>query len=88
LTLGIDRDSALVNPIFNEENQAVKQLIHQTILAAKRNGIKVGICGQAPSDIPGYISFLTEEGIDSISFNPDALLKGIELLLDAEKVLL
>ena len=88
LTLGIDRDSALVNPIFNEENQAVKQLIHQTILVAKRNGIKVGICGQAPSDIPGYISFLTEEGIDSISFNPDALLKGIELLLDAEKVLL
>ena len=88
LTLGIDRDSALVNPIFNEENQAVKQLIHQTILTAKRNGIKVGICGQAPSDIPGYISFLTEEGIDSISFNPDALLKGIELLLNAEKVLL
>lgn len=86
LTLGIDRDSSLVSTLFDEENQAVKQLIQLTIQAANRNGIKVGICGQAPSDIPGFITFLVDQGIDSISFNPDALLKGIELIQNAEKI--
>jgi len=85
LTLGLDRDSALVSYLFNEENSAVKGLIKETIHAAKRNSIKVGLCGQAPSDIPAFAKFLVEEGIDSISFNPDALIKGIENIVEAEK---
>ncbi|SKB58727.1 phosphoenolpyruvate synthase [Maribacter arcticus] len=85
LTLGLDRDSALISYLFNEENPAVKGLILETIRAAKRNNIKVGLCGQAPSDIPAFAKFLVEEGIDSISFNPDALVQGIENILEAEK---
>jgi pyruvate,water dikinase len=85
LTLGLDRDSSLVSYLFSEENPAVKALIRQTIKVAKKIGIKVGLCGQAPSDIPAFAQFLVEEGIDSISFNPDALIKGIENILDAEK---
>jgi pyruvate,water dikinase len=84
LTLGLDRDSALISYLFNEENPAVKGLISETIRAAKRNHIKVGLCGQAPSDIPAFANFLVEEGIDSISFNPDALIKGIENIIRAE----
>jgi pyruvate,water dikinase len=87
LTLGLDRDSALVSYLFNEENPAVKELIKETIRAAKRNNIKVGLCGQAPSDIPAFAKFLVEEGIDSISFNPDALIKGIENIVEAEKII-
>jgi pyruvate, water dikinase len=85
LTLGLDRDSALVSFLFSEQNPAVKSLIRKTIHAAKRNNIKVGLCGQAPSDIPEFAQFLVEEDIDSISFNPDALIKGIENILVAEK---
>jgi pyruvate,water dikinase len=77
LTLGIDRDSALVADLFDEENAAVKQLISTAIREGKKAGIPVGLCGQAPSDIPAFARFLTEQGINSISFNPDALLKGI-----------
>jgi pyruvate,water dikinase len=84
LTLGLDRDSALVSYLFNEENPAVKGLIKKTIKAAKRNNIKVGLCGQAPSDIPAFAHFLVKEGIDSISFNPDALIQGIENIVKAE----
>jgi pyruvate, water dikinase len=84
LTLGLDRDSALVSYLFNEENPAIKGLIKETIKAAKRNNIKVGLCGQAPSDIPTYAKFLVEEGIDSISFNADALFRGIENIVLAE----
>lgn len=87
LTLGLDRDSALISYLFNEENPAVKGLVKETIRAAKRNNIKVGLCGQAPSDLPEYAKFLVEEGIDSISFNPDALVQGIENILEAEKQL-
>ena len=86
LTLGLDRDSALVSYLFDEENPAVKYLIKETIHAAKRNNIKVGLCGQAPSDIPGFAKFLVEEDIDSISFNPDALIKGIENIAAAENM--
>jgi pyruvate,water dikinase len=85
LTLGLDRDSSLVSFLFSEQNPAVKTLIRETIYAAKRNNIKVGLCGQAPSDIPEFAQFLVEEGIDSISFNPDAIIKGIENILLAEK---
>ncbi len=86
LTLGLDRDSTLVSYLFNEENAAVKGLIKETIRVAKRNNIKVGLCGQAPSDIPAFAKFLVEEGINSISFNPDALIKGIENIVEAEKM--
>jgi pyruvate,water dikinase len=84
LTLGLDRDSTVVSYLFSEQNPAVKMLIHDTIMAAKRNKIKVGLCGQAPSDIPEFAQFLVEEGIDSISFTPDALVKGIENINKAE----
>jgi pyruvate,water dikinase len=85
LTLGVDRDSNYVNNLFNENNAAVKELIRRTIKVAKHHGIKVGLCGQAPSDIPEFAEFLIEESIDSISFNPDALIEGIENMNRAEK---
>ena len=85
LTLGLDRDSALVSHLFSEENAAVKGLIKETIRSGRRNNIKVGLCGQAPSDIPAFAKFLVDESIDSISFNPDALIKGIENILKAEE---
>jgi pyruvate,water dikinase len=84
LTLGLDRDSSLVSYLFSEQNPAVKHLISETIRAAKRNKINVGLCGQAPSDMPEFAQFLVEKGINSISFNPDALINGIENILKAE----
>ena len=84
LTLGLDRDSSLVSYLFSEQNPAVKHLISETIRAAKRNKIEVGLCGQAPSDIPEFAQFLVEKGINSISFTPDALISGIENILKAE----
>lgn len=88
LTLGLDRDSVIISNLFDERNAAVKKLIAQTIEAAQSAGIPVGLCGQAPSDIPEFAQFLVEEGISSISFNPDALLKGIENINIAEQQLL
>ncbi len=85
LTLGLDCDSALASYLFSEENPAVKSIIKETIRVDKRFGIKVGLCGQAPSNIPQFAKFLVNEGIDSILFNPDALIKGIENILEAEK---
>ncbi|HWB62450.1 MAG TPA: phosphoenolpyruvate synthase [Chitinophagales bacterium] len=85
LTLGIDRDSAIVNDLFDERNEAPKWMIATAIAQARRSGAKIGLCGQAPSDYPEFASFLVEHGIDSISFNPDALLKGIENIAAAEK---
>lgn len=84
LTLGIDRDNAVISPLFNEKNQAAKQLIAMLIGKAKKAGVKVGLCGQAPSDFPDYAQFLVEQGIDSISFNSDALMRGIENINIAE----
>lgn len=75
LTLGLDRDSALVAHLFDERNEAVKQMIVHAIQAAKRRDRKIGICGQAPSDFPEFCRFLVENGIDSMSLNPDSLLK-------------
>ena len=85
LALGIDRDNAIISDLFNEKNDAPKQLIKSLILKAKKAKVKVGLCGQAPSDFPEYAKFLVDQGIDSISFNPDALLKGIENIISAEK---
>ncbi len=84
LTLGLDRDSALVSGLFNEKNPAVMKLIATAIRTARRKNIKIGLCGQAPSDMPEFAQFLVNEGIDSISFNADALIKGIENMAAAE----
>lgn len=85
LVLGVDRDSELVAPLFDERNPAVKHLIAEAIDAAKDSGRKIGICGQAPSDYPEFAQFLVEQGIDSISLNPDAVLRTTLMVLDAEK---
>ena len=85
LTLGIDRDSAIISNLFDEHNDAVKEMIVSMIHKAKMAGAKVGLCGQAPSDFPGYAKFLVQLGIDSISFNPDAIVSGIANILSAEK---
>ena len=84
LTLGIDRDSAIISDLFNEKNEAAKQMMAMAIKKAKHAGVKIGLCGQAPSDFPEFAQFLVEQGIDSISFNPDALLKGIDNINKAE----
>ncbi len=77
LTLGLDRDSDLVAHIFDERNDAVKRLVAQVIETAHNHvpRRKVGICGQAPSDFPEFAEFLVEQGIDSISLNPDTVAK-------------
>ncbi|MBN8692753.1 MAG: phosphoenolpyruvate synthase [Bacteroidetes bacterium] len=87
LTLGLDRDSAIVSDLFDENNKAVKTMIATVIKSAKENGAKIGLCGQAPSDYPEFAQFLVEQGINSISYNPDALLKGIENMVKAEEKL-
>jgi pyruvate,water dikinase len=75
LTLGVDRDSRLVAHVFDERDPGVMTLISQVIAGGKRNRRHSGICGQAPSDYPEFAAFLVREGIDSISLNPDSLLK-------------
>jgi pyruvate, water dikinase len=75
LVLGVDRDSTLVNHVYDEQNEAVKSMIRQVIRVARKTGTKIGICGQAPSDFPEFAEFLVEEGIDSISLNPDTVIK-------------
>lgn len=75
LTLGIDRDSSLVAALFDERSEGVKRMVKMAIQAAKRKNRKIGICGQAPSDYPEFAQFLVEEGIDTISLNPDSVLK-------------
>ncbi len=75
LTLGLDRDSSLVARLFDERNNAVKRMIQLAIATAKQYDRKIGICGQAPSDYPEFARFLVEQGIDSISLNPDSVLK-------------
>jgi pyruvate,water dikinase len=85
LTLGLDRDSKTVAHIGNERNKSVMKLIHILITEAHKMGVKVGICGQAPSDFPDFAEFLVREGIDSISINPDTVLKATLLIKEFEK---
>lgn len=85
LTLGLDRDSDLVAHIFDERNEAVKTLIRDLIKTAHRYKRKVGICGQAPSDFPEFAKFLVKEGIDSISLNPDTVIKTTLEILRTER---
>ena len=77
LTLGLDRDSAVVAGLFDERDPAVKKMLSMAIAGAKKAGKYVGICGQAPSDYPEIARFLVDEGIDSISLNPDTVVKTI-----------
>ncbi len=84
LTLGIDRDSQLMGALFDENNAAAKKMISMAIEKARKTGKKIGLCGQAPSDFPDFAAFLVNEGISSISFNPDALLTGIQNINQAE----
>ncbi len=87
LTLGLDRDSDLVAHIFDERNDAVKRLVSQVITVAHNHHPrrKVGICGQAPSDFPEFAEFLVECGIDSISLNPDTVIKTRLKVAETEK---
>jgi pyruvate,water dikinase len=87
LVLGVDRDSAIVAPVFDERNPAVKQMISQVIATCRRRGRKIGICGQAPSDYPEFAQFLVEQGIDSISLSPDTVLKTTLAILETERAL-
>ena len=85
LTLGIDRDSGLVAHLYDERNEAVKRFISQIIRTAKEKGKKIGICGQAPSDFLDFAEFLVEQGIDSISLNPDSVLRTMIAISEMEK---
>ena len=84
LTLGIDRDSSDLAPLFDERNEAVKRAIRDAITKAHRAGIKIGICGQAPSNYPEFAAFLIEEGIDSISLNPDSFVATLRHVAGVE----
>lgn len=84
LTLGVDRDSALVAAVFDERNEAVTRMLSMAIRACKERGKYIGICGQAPSDYPEITRFLVEEGINSISLNPDSLLKMRQVVSEFE----
>jgi pyruvate,water dikinase len=86
LTLGLDRDSALVAHLFDERNRGVKRMVKMAIEAAKEKGRKIGICGQAPSDYPEFAKFLVELGIDSISLNPDSVLSTLLMVAEVEGV--
>jgi pyruvate,water dikinase len=87
LTLGLDRDSDLVAHIFDERNQAVKDMVRMVIDVAKRRGKKIGICGQAPSDFPEFATFLVECGIDSMSLIPDTVIKTRLAVAEKEREL-
>lgn len=85
LILGVDRDSDIVAPLFDERNPAVKRMIADVIAACRKRGRKIGICGQAPSDYPEFAEFLVEHGIDSISLTPDTVLRTSAAVLDQER---
>jgi pyruvate,water dikinase len=85
LVLGVDRDSEIVAHVFDERNPAVTTMIANVIRVASARGRKIGICGQAPSDYPEFAAFLVEQGIDSISLNPDAVLKTTVAILELER---
>ncbi|MCK5474930.1 MAG: phosphoenolpyruvate synthase, partial [Candidatus Aenigmarchaeota archaeon] len=87
LALGVDRDSELVAHVYDERNDAVKRLVKRVIQGAKAKGRKIGICGQAPSDYPEFAQFLVECGIDSISLNPDTVIKTRIAIAETEKKL-
>ena len=86
-TLAVDRDSELIAHIFDERNEAVKKMIKMAIESCKKNNVKIGICGQGPSDYPDFAQFLVENGIDTISVTPDAVLKTYMAIYKVERTL-
>ena len=87
LVLGVDRDAEDLANLFDERDDAVKHMIREAIHKAHAAGIKIGICGQAPSNYPDFAAFLVEERIDSISLNPDSFLKTVGRIAQAEREL-
>jgi pyruvate,water dikinase len=87
LILGLDRDSELISRLYDERNPAVKDRIAEVIKKARKNKIKIGICGQGPSDHADFAQFLVKCGIDSISLNPDTVLKTTIAIVNEEKKL-
>ena len=87
LTLGLDRDNKTIAHIGNERNKSVHKLINMLIPEAHERGLKVGICGQGPSDFPDFGEFLVNVGIDSISLNPDTVLKATVKIKEVEEKL-
>lgn len=87
LTLGVDRDSAMVAGLFNEEDPAVQAMLSHMIKRANKARRHIGLCGQAASDLPAFAYFLVRTGINSISFNPDAVIMGIKNIVSAENSL-
>ncbi|WP_404477646.1 phosphoenolpyruvate synthase [Novosphingobium sp. BL-52-GroH] len=85
LVLGVDRDSDLLATLFDERDEAVKRMVSEAIHKAHAAGIKIGICGQAPSNYPDFAAFLVNEGIDSISLNPDSFVRTIAHISQAEQ---
>ncbi|MEP7166330.1 MAG: putative PEP-binding protein, partial [Ferruginibacter sp.] len=80
-------DSSLVAHLYDERNPAVKELLRMLISTAKRMKVKVGICGQGPSDFPDFAQFLVELGIDSISVTPDSVVKTVKAIAEVEKTI-
>ncbi|WP_406658271.1 phosphoenolpyruvate synthase [Methanolobus sp. ZRKC2] len=85
LTLGVDRDSEILAEAFDERDEAVKKIVAMAIQGARRNGKHSGLCGEAPSDFPEFAEFLVREEIDSISLNPDSVMKIVPKILNTEK---
>ena len=85
LVLGVDRDSADLARLFDERSEAVKRFVAEAIAKAHAAGIKIGICGQAPSNYPEFAGFLVEQGIDSISLNPDSFVAATRHVAQTEK---
>ncbi len=87
LILGLDRDSGILSDLYDEENPAVVRMVEKVITVAKEKGKYIGICGQAPSDKPDFVKLLVKAGIDSISLNPDAIIKTKMLVSKLENEL-
>ena len=87
LTLGLDRDSGIVTHIANENDESVRALISKVIRTCTRRGKYLGICGQGPSDLPDFAEFLVKEGIESMSLNPDSVIKTLEQIAELEEKL-
>jgi len=85
LVLGLDRDSELVQHIYDERNEAVKYMITSVIKTCKRLGKKIGICGQGPSDYPEIAGYLVQQEIDSISITPDSIVNTLKIVADVEE---
>ena len=87
LTLGVDRDSELVAHVYDERNDAVKRLVKWVIETANSKGKYIGICGQAPSDYLEFAQFIVECGIQTMSLNPDTIIKTTLAVAELEKKL-